>query len=156
VDRAKDDVEIGGGLVVDAILHPMNETRLHRHVALALLIIAGCGSDPRADSGRAHPPSTPTPENPIVFNVDMSTPLPLVTLLATPEEGSRLRNRYSSFFVQMGPPGPASPLSLRFDKKGSLGNPWNFYLRNFSSPYPVRLMGILPDGKKELIHEETF
>ena len=134
----------------------MNQVRIHRLGTLALLMIAGCGSDPRADVGRAHPPSTPTPENPIVFNVDMSTPLPLVSLLATPEEGSRLRARYSSFFVQIRPPGPAGPLSLRFDKKGSLGNPWNFYLRNFASPYPVRLMGVLPDGTKELIHEDTF
>ena len=120
------------------------------------LMIAGCGSGSRKEDDHVRPPATPTAENPVVFNLDMSTPLPLVSLLATPEEGARLRARYSSFFVQMGAPGPSSPLSLRFDKKGSLGVPWNFYLRNFSSPYPVRLMGVLPDGKKEVIHEETY
>ena len=127
-----------------------------RVVPLFLMILVGCGSGSGRDGGPAHPPVEPSPENPVVFNLDMSTPLPLVSLLATPEEGVRLRARYSSFFVEMGPPGKGGPLSLRFDRKGSLGTPWNFYLRNFSSPYPVRLMGILPDGKKEVIHEETY
>ena len=68
----------------------------------------------------------------------------------------RLRARYASFVIEMGPPVKGSFLSLRFDKKGGLGNPWNFYLRNYAPPYPVRLVGILPDGMKELVHEETF
>jgi hypothetical protein len=95
-------------------------------------------------------------EHPIVFNLDMSPPLPLVSLLITPEEAARLRTLYSSFLVQMAPPRVSSPLSLRYDNKGSLGNPWNFYLRNFASPYPVRLIGVAADGKREVIQEEVF
>jgi len=121
---------------------------------LVFLAITGCGSESRKD--HPHPPASPTAENPIVFNLDMSTPLPLVSVLATPEEAARLRTLYSSFLVQMAPPRLSSPLSLRFDNKGSLGIPWNFYLRNFASPYPVRLIGVLPDGKREVIHEEIY
>jgi len=127
-----------------------------RHLPLVFLVIAGCGSQSPSDGNRSRPPSTPTPENPIVFNLDMSNPLPLVTLLATPEEAARLRTLYSSFLVQMAPPSISRPLSLRFDNKGSLGIPWNFYLRNFASPYAVRLIGVLADGKREVIHEETY
>jgi hypothetical protein len=121
--------------------------------ALLPLILLGCSS---TEEKPARPRADPTPENPMVFNLDMSTPMPLVSVLATREAVVRLRGVYSSFFVEMGSAAKGGMLSLRFDKKGSLGIPWNFYLRNFSSPYPVRLMGVLPDGKKEVVHEETF
>lgn len=91
-----------------------------------------------------------------MFNLDMSTPLPLLSLRAAPEEVARLRARYSSFLVQMAPPRPSAPLTLQFDKKGSLGTPWNFYLRSFASPYQVRLIGVLGDGKREVIYEESY
>ena len=118
---------------------------------LFTLVAAGCGSASRTEGKHTEV----TAETPVVFNLDMSTPLPLVSLLISEEEGKRLKERYSSFLIEMLPPGKAA-LSLRFDKKGSLGNPWNFYLRNFASPYRVRLVGTLPDGIKQTIHEETF
>jgi len=132
----------------------MNISSRTRLLPLMFLAVVGCGSNSRTDA--PHPPMTPTPENPIVFNLDMSPPLPLVSLRITPEEAARLRTVYASFLVQMAPPRSSSPLSLRFDNKGSLGNPWNFYLRNFASPYPVRLIGVLADGKRDVIHEETY
>jgi hypothetical protein len=121
---------------------------------LFFLVIAGCGSPSRTNAN--HPPEAPSSEHPVVFNLDMSTPLPLVSLLITSQEAARLRTLYSSFLVQMAPPRLSSPLSLRFDNKGSLGSPWNFYLRNFASPYPVRLIGVVADGKREVIHEEVY
>ena len=134
------------------MLSAMNALRLFPGLVLLLLIAAGCSSSPRTEGKHAEV----TAESPVVFNLDMSTPLPLVSLLLAEDEGVRLRAQYSTFFIEMEPPGKAGKLALRFDKKGSLGTPWNFYLRNFSSPYTVRLMGILPDGKKQVIHEETF
>ncbi len=128
----------------------MNTSRLSPTVLL--LVLAGCGSSTRTEGKHTEA----TVEAPVVFNLDMSTPLPLVSLVVTPEEATRLRKRYSSFLVEAGPTGKPGTFSLRFDKKGSLGNPWNFYLRKFASPYPVRLLGILPDGTKEVLHEETF
>jgi hypothetical protein len=133
------------------MLASMNSCRLFPIVMLFALVAAGCGSASRTEGKHTEV----TAETPVVFNLDMSTPLPLVSLLVGEEEGRRLRERYSSFLIEMLPPGKGA-LSLRFDKKGSLGNPWNFYLRNFSSPYRVRLVGILPDGNKQTIHEETF
>jgi hypothetical protein len=134
------------------MLGPMNSCRLFPMVILFALVVAGCGSASRTEGKHAEV----TAETPVVFNLDMSTPLPLVSLLVSEEEGKRLKERYSSFLIEMLPPGKATALSLRFDKKGSLGNPWNFYLRTFSSPYRVRLVGTLPDGSKQTIHEETF
>jgi hypothetical protein len=125
-------------------------------VPFVLPIVLGCGSGSPKDLKEPHPHVDPGPENPVVFNLDLSTPLPLVSLSATPEEAARLRTLYLSFLIEMGSPQKGGVLSLRFDKKGSLGNPWNFYLRNFSPPYPVRLLGVLLDGKKEVIHEETY
>jgi hypothetical protein len=133
------------------MLASMNNCRLLPIVIPFLLAAAGCGSGSRTEGKHAEV----TADTPVVFNLDMSTPLPLVSLLVSEEEGRRLRERYSSFLIEMLPPGKGA-LSLRFDKKGSLGNPWNFYLRNFSSPYRVRLVGTLPDGNKQTIHEETF
>ena len=130
--------------------------KTYRLLSLALLVVLGCSSESPRDRKPPHPRMDPTLENPVVFNVDFSTPMPLVSLLVTPEEAVIMRARYSSFFIEMGPAGKTGTLTLRFDKKGSLGTPWNFYLRNFASPYPVRLMGVLPDGKKEVIHEETY
>src|SRR5438128_635572 len=104
----------------------METLRTIRVAPLFLMIIVGCGSSSGRGGSSAHPPMEPSPENPVVFNLDMSTPLPLVSLLATPEEAARLRARYSSFFVEMGPSGKGGTLSLRFDRKGSLGIPWNF------------------------------
>jgi hypothetical protein len=127
-----------------------------RRFPIWLLFALGCGSGSRTDSGAPHPPKEPGLENPVVFNLDMSTPMPLLTVLATPEEAAIMRARYKSFFAQMGPPDKRGSLTIRFDAKGTLPIPWNFYLRNFVSPYPVRLMGVLPDGTKEVIHEETF
>jgi len=129
----------------------MNSYRLFPIVMLSALVAAGCGSGTRTEGKHAEVSA----ETPVVFNLDMSTPLPLVSLLVSEEEGKRLKERYSSFLIEMLPPGKMA-LSLRFDKKGSLGNPWNFYLRNFSSPYRVRLVGTLPDGSKQTILEETF
>jgi hypothetical protein len=125
-----------------------------RLLPLVFLGIVGCGSESPSD--HPHPTATPTPEIPVVFNLDRTTPLPLVSVLATSEEAARLRTLYASFLVQMAPPRLSTPLSLRFDSKGSLGIPWNFYLRNFASPYPVRLIGVLANGKREIIHEETY
>jgi hypothetical protein len=130
----------------------MNAFRLYPGLLLILLVALGCGSSQRTEGKHGEV----TAETPVVFNLDMSPPLPLVSLLVGEDEGVRLRRQYSAFFIEMEPPGKGGKLALRFDKKGSLGTPWNFYLRNFSSPYTVRLMGILPDGKKEVIHEETF
>jgi hypothetical protein len=124
--------------------------------ALLLLGGLGCGSGSKTDAAHSHPPAEPSPENPVVFNLDLSTPLPLLTILATHEEAARLRAKYSSFFAEMGLPEKGYTLALRFDKKGSLPIPWNFYLRKFAPPYPVRLKGILPDGTKEVVHEETY
>lgn len=121
-----------------------------------LPFLTGCSSGSPRDLKEPHPHVDPGPENPVVFNLDLSTPLPLLSLSVTPTEAARLRTLYASFLVEMGTPQKGGVLSLRFDKKGSLGNPWNFYLRNFSPPYPVRLLGVLPDGKKEVIHEETY
>jgi hypothetical protein len=121
-----------------------------------LLVSLGCGSGSKKDVNGAHPHVEPSPDHPMVCNLDLSTPLPLVSLSATPEEVNRLRARYASFVIEMGPPVKGGVFSLRFDKKGGLGNPWNFYLRNYAPPYPVRLIGILPDGVKEVVHEELF
>jgi hypothetical protein len=134
------------------MLGSMNSCRLFPILMLFPLVAPGCGSARRTEGKHAEV----TAETPVVFNLDMSTPLPLVSLLMSEEEGKRLRERYSSFLIEMLPPGNAGTLPLRFDKKGSLGTPWNFYLRNFSSPYRVRLVGTLPDGNKQTIHEETF
>lgn len=134
------------------MLFTMNTRRLYCGLPFLLLVITACGSSTRTEGKHAEASA----ETPVVFNLDMSTPLPLVSLLVIQEEAVRLRGQYSSFFIEMGPAGKAGTLSLRFDKKGSLGNPWNFYLRNFSSPYHVRLVGTLPDGNKQTIHEETF
>jgi hypothetical protein len=127
-----------------------------RKLPIFLLLLLGCGSGSRTEATPSRPPKEPDLENPVVFNLDLSTPLPLLTVLATREETAILRARYKSFFAQMGPADKRGPLTLRSDAKGSLPIPWNFYLRNFASPYPVRLMGVLPDGTKEVIHEETF
>jgi hypothetical protein len=121
-----------------------------------LVLAAGCSSGSPTDASHQRKPEKPGPENPVVFNLDLSTPLPLLTILATHEEVVRLRERYSSFVAEMGPPRNGVSLSLRYDKKGSLGIPWNFYLPHYAPPYPVRLIGILPDGKKEVLHEETY
>jgi hypothetical protein len=130
---------------------------MKRLLFLALLLGSpGCSSEAKKDRAASHPQVEPSADHPMVCNIDFSTPLPLVSLSATPEEAARLRARYSSFLIEMGTAEKRGVLALRYDKKGSLGNPWNFYLRNFVSPYPVRLKGILPDGQKEVIHEETF
>jgi hypothetical protein len=122
-----------------------------------LLLVAGCGSGSEKDAAASRPPELPSLEHPVVFNLDMSTPLPLLTVLTSREEIARLREKYSSFLAEMGPPQRGGfILSLRYDKKGSLVSPWNFYLSHFARPYPVRRLGILPDGKKEVIHEETY
>jgi hypothetical protein len=134
------------------MLFAMMTPRYFPSLSFAILVAAGCSSGTRTEGKFGEV----TAETPLVFNLDMSTPLPLVTLLASHEEAVRLRAQYSSFVMEMGPAGKAGPLSLRFDNKGSLGIPWNFYLRKFASPYSVRLMGILRDGKKQVIHEETF
>lgn len=130
--------------------------RIHPGFLSLLLGITGCGSGSPADEDGVRRPQKPGPEHPVVFNLDRSTPLPLLTLLVSEEEAARLRARYASFLSEMGPPRKGVTLSLRFDKKGSLGSPWNFYLPHFASPYPVRLIGILSDGSRELIHEERF
>jgi hypothetical protein len=134
------------------MLVSMNSCRLFPILMLLPLAATGCGSGSRTEGKHTEVSA----ETPVVFNLDMSTPLPLVSVLMSEEERGRLRQRYSSFLIEMLPPGKAGSLSLRFDKKGSLGNPWNFYLRDFSSPYRVRLVGTLPDGNKQIIHEETF
>jgi hypothetical protein len=131
----------------------MNRLRLS---PLLLGIALGCNADSPRDIQEPHPHREPSPEHPIVCNLDLSNPLPLVSLSATPEEAARLRARYASFAVEMGRPEKGGIPTLRFDRKGSLGNPWNFYLRNYSAPYPVRLVGFLPDGTKEVLHEETY
>jgi len=130
---------------------------MKRLLFLALLLgIPGCSSEAKKDATASHPRVEPSADHPMVCNIDFSTPLPLVSLSATPEEAARLRARYSSFLVEMGTHEKGGTLALRYDKKGSLGNPWNFYLRNYAPPYPVRVIGILPGGVKEVVHEELF
>ena len=125
-----------------------------RRLSICLAVALGCGSGSSKEEPR--PPKEPTLEHPVVFNLDLSTPLPLLTVLATHEEAAIMRARYASFYAEMSRGDRGRPLILRFDKKGTLPIPWNFYLRNFTPPYPVRLMGVMPDGTKEVIHEETF
>lgn len=134
----------------------MRRFPIHLLGSLLSMIVMGCSAGSETDGKKTRPRAEPGPENPVVFNVDYSRPLPLLTILATPAEGARLRAMYASFYTEMGPPRKGVTLSLRFDKKGSLGIPWNFYLPHFAPPYPVRLMGILPDGTKEVIHQESF
>ncbi len=125
---------------------------MRRFVIPCLLAgIAGCG-----DGEGARRPEQPGPEQPVVFTLDRSTPLPLLSVRVVEEEAARLRARYASFLCEMGPPRNGVTLSLRYDRKGSLGSPWNFYLPHYAPPYPVRLIGILPDGSRELIREERF
>lgn len=125
-------------------------------VPCLLAAVLGCSSGTAADGDGSPRPEKASPEHPLIFKLDRSTPLPLLSILATEEEAARLRARYASFLSEMGPPRNGVTLSLRFDKKGSLGIPWNFYLPRYAPPYPVRLVGILPDGSREVIREERF
>ena len=122
--------------------------------AILLTMSLGCGSSPTATGDAA--PKVPGPATPVIFSLDMSTPLPLLTIKATGEEVARLKSAYASFLAEVGPPVNGVPISMRADKKGSLEIPWRIYLRKFAPPYPVRLMGVLADGTREVIHEEIF
>ena len=97
------------------MLGPMKLTPGARLVPLVVLGILGFGSESGTD--RPHPAATPTPEYPVVFTLDRSTPLPLVSVLATAEEVARLRTLYVSFLVPMAPPRLSGPLSFRFDNR---------------------------------------
>ena len=123
---------------------------------LLLVLGVGCGSTSTTASSGDSPPKVPDATHQVIFSLDMSTPLPLLTIKATGEEVARLKSTYASFLAEVGPPVNGVPISMRADKKGSLEIPWRIYLRKFAPPYPVRLMGVLADGTREVIHEEIF
>lgn len=112
---------------------------------LAILLAAGCGAPART------PAPVGSPD--VLFSVDFATPLPLLTIKAGPEETARLKATYKDFRVETGKPVNGVTLAVP-PPQGGFALPWSVYLRNFSAPYPVRLVGIRPDGAREVIREE--
>jgi hypothetical protein len=102
-------------------------------------------------------PTSPTaPSTPLTFELDLREKVPLLTIKSTPEGLQKLKARYTSFKVTLGQPVDNVQFSVQQGYDGSLSLPWTIPLRNFSSPFPVRVIGTLPDGKEEVIHQDTF
>jgi hypothetical protein len=121
-------------------------------VLVLLLALPGCSSPPP----KKHAPPEPNPNYPVLFKIDRSNPPPMMEILATAAEILRLRGLYASFYLEMGNLEKGPMQSFQHDRKGSLELPWRFYLPPIKTPYVVRLMGVLPNGTREVIHEETY
>lgn len=107
--------------------------------------------------GTACAPTSPTaPGTPLTFELDLREKVPLLTINSTPEGLQKLKARYTSFKVTLGQPVDNVQFSAQQGYDGSLPPPWTIPLRNFSSPFPVRVIGTLPDGKEEIVHQDTF
>lgn len=124
-------------------------------IAFLALTALGCGSSSSTGLDQPAQVNRPSVANPVTFSLDRTTPLPLLTILTTPEEYTRLKNVYASFAVEVGPPVNGVPLTMR-NAKGALEIPWRIYLRNFAAPYPVRLIGMTLGSKREVIYEEML
>jgi hypothetical protein len=125
---------------------------MKRLCVLALLLsIPGCSSPPP----KKQHPTEPNPSYPILFKIDASN-APMMEIQSTVAELLRLRGLYASFFVEMGDPEKGPLQTFRHDLKGSLELPWRFYLPPAKSPFVVRLVGVLANGTREVLHEETY
>lgn len=120
-------------------------------LCVLVLLFAGCGSPPP----KRQPPKEPNPSYPVLFKIDASN-APMMEIQSTVAELLRLRGLYASFFVEMGDPEKGVVQTFRRDVKGSLDLPWRFYLPPAKSPFVVRLVGVLANGTREVIHEETY
>lgn len=114
--------------------------------AAALLLALGLGAC-AASSG---------PSRPLSFHLDLRETPATLTISSTPEQLAKLKARYASFKVALGLPVDNVQFSVQQRNDGSLDLPWAIPLRNFSSPFPVRVIGTLPGGKEEIIHQDSF
>jgi hypothetical protein len=125
---------------------------MNRFCVLALLLaVPGCSSPPP----KKHAPSEPNASYPVLFKIEASN-APMMEIQATVAELLRLRERYASFFIEMGDLEKGPLQTFRHDRNGSLELPWRFYLPPAKSRFVVRLVGVLANGTHEVIHEETY
>jgi hypothetical protein len=132
--------------------------RMLRRLGAVLFVaaLAACGPSGAPPRSREADPVDREPARPLSLHLDLTRTPPVLTISATDEQLKRLRARYSSFHVELGKPVENIQRSITQGYDGSLDLPWPITLRDFSQPYPVRVVGTLPDRRHEVIIETVF
>lgn len=88
--------------------------------------------------------------------LDRSSDPPTLTISCTEDHLDELKSRYTSFSIELGQLTNDVQRAVTQGYDGSLKVPWTIQLKDFKSPYPVRVIGTTKNGTQEIVVERTY